>query len=601
MWPRRPAHPWTLLRLAVPSRSGTANMAMETQYQVTLWFVLVILALFLALSGYQPFQPVARDETEYILLARSLVHSAQYGLNFTPGETAVTRYPFGYPLMLAAPLALFSDNFDAMRALSLLATLLNGAVLFWGWRWFSRQSAWWGLAITGLYLLSPGIIGQTRVMMSDPLFTTWCLLTILLTERAVRGQPSYRWSFCVSLTSMFAVFTRTIGVVLVLTMFAYLLYKHGRGYAKYLALMLVQMAFLTGVVIALTPVQVSNVVPIQYVSEFFSWYVFRTSGPADHPLELAAVNIPTSNATTGNDGSTKTPAIEGLLWIAHKVHLNIPEDYFLVEFAKAGELHVERHIRAAVLPASGGKREQAFGARLGIPALPILIGLFVSVLIVLGYMRWYAEEGITAFSLFGAVYLLSLFAWLWDVPRFLFPILPQLHFCLLLGLAAVRDKVIPAPSRSRVAHRIKTFALPVVVSLLLLVSAVQASRADDTRAHVGDLAARTRWLRANTSESAIIMSEQAELDFLYSGRKTVNYANIYDSSAQLRTFLVDHNVDYILVAPNARWQENYRPAYRTTTEQLLPWIDELVAQNELDLLYAPDHDLVRVYQVRVNR
>ncbi len=140
-------------------------------------------------------------------------------------------------------------------------------------------------------------------------------------------------------------------------------------------------------------------------------------------------------------------------------------------------------------------------------------------------------------------------------------------------------------------------ALVALVALLLLGSVYKNLKPEDSRAHIGDLQARSSWLKANTSSSAIVLSEHAELDYLYSNRRMVYPVASYNSAAELEAYLAAHRIDYVLIAPHLRWQTDYRASYSEATARLLERTEELAGEGKVTLVYAPTNSLIRVYQV----
>ncbi|MFQ5420007.1 MAG: hypothetical protein ACE5EY_06555, partial [Anaerolineae bacterium] len=187
-----------------------------SRLQIYLWLGLMLLGLVAAVWDFQSFQlGTWHDDANYVLLAQSILESDKYGQINRPGEPTNARYPFGYPLLLAPLMALFPGNWDVLKGLSLLTTLLNGASLFWGWRWFSRRSHWWGLAVAGFYLLAPLTIEHTRMIMAEPVFTLFSLIAIISAEQAAQKQEGRSWVGMTAVSLIFVAFTRTIGIAMV--------------------------------------------------------------------------------------------------------------------------------------------------------------------------------------------------------------------------------------------------------------------------------------------------------------------------------------------------------------------------------------------------
>ena len=123
------------------------------------------------------------DDAAYITLARSFLHGEGYGLINFPGAPRIANYPFGYPLALSLIAAFSPNELAAYKYVSVVATLINASLLFWGWRLLSRSlSHWWALAVSLLYLFSPVTIDLSGRVMSEPLFLTFYLLAMLIAE-----------------------------------------------------------------------------------------------------------------------------------------------------------------------------------------------------------------------------------------------------------------------------------------------------------------------------------------------------------------------------------------------------------------------------------
>jgi hypothetical protein len=109
---------------------------------------------------------------------------------------------------------------------------------------------------------------------------------------------------------------------------------------------------------------------------------------------------------------------------------------------------------------------------------------------------------------------------------------------------------------------------------------------------------RSVWLKASTPADSIVMSEQPQTDYLYSGRKTVPYPNLPISVDALNAHLARYGVDYILVAPRLKWLPNYDPEYSEKTVQLLTVLGVTPLAPSVSEVYASEYDAVRVFAVR---
>ncbi len=191
--------------------SPTVRAGSPTRAQIGVWLVLLAAAVTVSLLqyGHSVVGVYKLDDSAYIVLAESLVHADRYGLINAPGAPVPTHFPFGYPLVLSPFVVLFPGNLEVLKAVSLVATLLNAGILFWGWRWFRVQrSYWWAIAVVGLYVLSPLTVRFAGMVMSEPVFTTFCLLAILLAEQAANGRLIRGWFIWMGSTLWFAMLKR---------------------------------------------------------------------------------------------------------------------------------------------------------------------------------------------------------------------------------------------------------------------------------------------------------------------------------------------------------------------------------------------------------
>jgi 4-amino-4-deoxy-L-arabinose transferase-like glycosyltransferase len=574
---------WLMARrhLGRNARSVFHAADMPTGLQVLVWALLVALAVALSLHAFQTYQLGTHfDDAHYVILTRSLIRSDQYGMIHEPGQPGVPRYPFGYPLLLAPAALVFPDNLDALKALSLIATVANSFLLFWGWRWFSRRSHWWALAIVGLYVLSPLAIDHTRRVMSEPIFTTVCLAALLLAERAARGQQS-RWGpLWMGIVLIFVMFTRTVGIVVVLSVFAYLLLRKRRAFWREFVAIVAVMTLTSGLVVSLTSVQPKDLLPLKYLGETAAVFVVSPiAAISGNPSDYVSSKFVEEDASQAGKG-----------------RLNVKR--LLTGYARGARQHLEEDFRTAVLPLGGGFREQAFARRLGISSLPILVGLVAFALVVMGFFRWFAQEGLSAFNLFAVVYCAVLFVWVWKGPRLLYPVQPPLQFAFLLGLEATLIGVTGFRKSKGSLRTLRNGVLALVVIVLMLVSAHKSLTIEDSRLFAGDIEARSRWIKANTSPSAVIMTEAPPVEYVYSGRKAVSYPTA-GSASELEDSIMNRQVDYILVAPDIDWMDDYYVAsYSERMTRILPLLQELAAENRIKLVFSSEQELIEVFETQ---
>jgi hypothetical protein len=383
------------------------------------------------------------------------------------------------------------------------------------------------------------------------MFTALCLAVVAFVAPARHMPLSNSMSLLVGSLLFLAVFTRTLGVVLLLALVLVIGYNRRRGALREFGLISMAFLTLTAVVIAFTPVRLTDLLPYEYI----------------HQLQNPA------------------------LWLEGKT-----ESSTATRVITAIREYAIEHTRQLLLPVGGGAGEQALLSRFGLSWLPIFVGIVLMSLVGIGFAKWKAAEGISIPWLFSILYLLVVLAWPWRGPRFLYPIGPYVVFGFLLGIAAVMDTLMRTRGRGSL---VRTWSVVIASVLLIAVGALKTLALDDSRIHTGDLKQRTAWVAEIAEPGSIIMSEQPQIDYIYGRTKTVPYM-LFASSSQLADFWDARGVTHVLIAPRVSWDHPYVPRYSDSTEQLLPLVYELAATNDAALIYERQSDLIKVFRVRPN-
>lgn len=563
--------------------ANTVGRSGPTRSQAILWTVVLIVMVGLSLHNYDSFQiGTYGDDSDYIILSWSLISSHTYGMINVPGVPQAGRYPFGYPLLLTPMTLLFPGNLTALKVPSLIFTIVNASILFWGWRWLGgRRSYWWALALVALYAVDPMTVRFTRMTMSEPTFTTFCWLSLLLAGLGARGQGGRWWIPALSVTLLGALFTRTVGIIPVVVVLGYLLTTRGRRFLREGLAIIAVIGVLLGLVVSITPVQPKNLLPVEYLQDQSGSFL---------PTSIKRV-LAESVASERASNSVQAPPIS-------TTPLPLHEDSWLLRMLRYGvRQHLGKDLPGIVLAVGGGVKEQALASLIGVPLLPLLIGLLISGLVLLGMFRWPFDGDITVFILFAPIYFGALFLWIWDDPRFLYPIEPQLFLGFLGGIDLL---VLAAGWLIRQQQRARAYGWAIIVGATLIVLTTSMTKSwtiDKTQLHVGDLALRTNWLKEHTDPTAIFMSEVPATDFIYSQRKTVDYPEHPVSAEQLEHYLDENRIRYILVAPTVTWQSRYQPVYSQSTRRLLPLVKNLEQEGRIKLVYRFPPDLIEVFAV----
>jgi 4-amino-4-deoxy-L-arabinose transferase-like glycosyltransferase len=548
-------------------------MVKPSKIQVIIWILLLIISVVFFSLNYCTYQlGTYLDDANYTILSRSLIFSDRYGLINNPGEPLQAKFPVGFPLLLSPFVLLFSDNLEGLKILSLLATLLTAILFFWGWRWLSKSSYWWSLGIIALFLLSPVTVDFSRQVMSDAIFATFCTASLVLVGYVTDKKPGLWWIISLGIVLAFTVLIRTIGVIVPIFIFTFLLIKNGFGVWKDLVKVLAVMLLMIYLVVIATPYQMTDLVPESYLREqnaTLRWISgSTTSGP--QPTE----EVVTTNASPSFIENTS----EYLRW--------------------SFEVKVLNSVRRAVFPIGGGLREQELANRLRVPFLPAALKYAFFVILLLGYFRWFRREGFTAFSSFGIFYYLVIFFWSWEDIRFLYPIYPQILFAFILGLGYILSWIFIPVSKTLQRPRIVEISFVGLLVVLALFSAYKSIRLEDSRVHAGDITDRTAWVKEETPVPAIIMTEAPQVDYLYGLRKTVSYPEeILEEN--LSDYLVDNKIEYVLLAPRIFWQDQYIPTYSEQTDRIMGIMQDWTQDGKASLVYTSGPSLITVYKINI--
>ena len=175
---------------------------------------LVILHVLLCAALFEPKIHTGGDSVTYVLLAESLFTPGDgYALSIGPGPPqAHTKYPPGYPAMLAPLVAAFGRNFVVLKLLSLVFTA--GAVLvFCRYALRGREPLpWFVLALA--FAVSPGVIDYSRWMLSEAPFLFFTLLALRQLDEDRTGEAMGRPFWLGLAAAVTGFYVRSIGALL---------------------------------------------------------------------------------------------------------------------------------------------------------------------------------------------------------------------------------------------------------------------------------------------------------------------------------------------------------------------------------------------------
>ncbi len=553
--------------------STPSSLTRPTRIQIALWVVLVASMLSVIASDWRAPAVLGVDGSHYAVLAESLIQSPVYGLiSRAPGPGGATLlsspFPWGYPLVLAPLTFWLPGRFDVLSLPSLLATLANAAMIFWGWRLLTRGSYWWGLAVCGLYCLSPLTIEHASRVFSEAVFTSFLLAGTLSIEYAVRRLPGRLplwWQPLASALLVMMVFTRTAGWALLAGLAVYVAIRRRRAGLRQMALLAVWMAGWTMLVVWLTPVGARDLIPNRYALQWQG--IVEGSNRSINDADL--------------------PYTQVLLRLAGR--------------------RLYRDIPSAIAPGLASEYTHLLLAPWGLGGWLRALGWAISLILVLGFARWLRREGASAFLLAAAPYLLLLMGWRALGPRLFYPVQPQLFYALLLGVETV---VLGLGAAFGVLRRPRARSGIIAAAVVVLLGGYTAisALAPQNASYVQALESRRHWFLTNTPPTAIVMSLQPEVNYLYSQRRGLPYPRALAAFTPDRfaAYLSDADVDYLLVErQTGGWTTSEGDAepqrtFKTddTLDHLVALAQALQADGRLALSYEAADGFSVIYQVK---
>ena len=128
------------------------------------------------------------DNAQFINLGRSLADG--YGLSETiEGEPIPhTKYPFGFPLLLAITHIIFPGNLIALKSLVVLLYAVSIPLIYLLIRRFASPPM--ALGVSALCLVSPLLLDYSHQVMSEIPFLLFSLIALLLLHRAHNGSST---------------------------------------------------------------------------------------------------------------------------------------------------------------------------------------------------------------------------------------------------------------------------------------------------------------------------------------------------------------------------------------------------------------------------
>lgn len=184
------------------------------KYETAPWFLpaLGLCGLFMGILLFDANLSLSGDNAQFINLGRSI--AAGHGLSETLGDEPVphTKYPFGFPLLLAIVDILIPGSLIALKYFVVLLYAISIPLTYLLIRQFAELPV--ALGVSLLCLLSPPLLEYSHQVMSEIPFLSASLLSLLLLHRAHKSN-TYPALAAAIVAIIAAYYIRSSGIILI--------------------------------------------------------------------------------------------------------------------------------------------------------------------------------------------------------------------------------------------------------------------------------------------------------------------------------------------------------------------------------------------------
>ncbi len=189
-----------------------------------IYIILGIHLLFVSLS-FDPKLCTGGDNAAYIILGRAILQGSYTNISH-PDEPPHTKYPPGYPLLLAAVMRITGHN--NIFSLKILSVLLSLGALYlfclWAIRIYGTDQKIIGYGAAFLYAINPLILTFSHSCYSEIPFMFFLILTMFLFLR-YEQRPNVSGLILATFAGVFCYYIRSAGITVIVAIPVYLLYK----------------------------------------------------------------------------------------------------------------------------------------------------------------------------------------------------------------------------------------------------------------------------------------------------------------------------------------------------------------------------------------
>ncbi len=492
-------------------------LTLQKQIRQNDYYILIgilVLSLILNILLFDSALTTLGDNARYIILGRALARGEGFVNIQSPNNSPEAKFPFVYPLMLAAIELISPNNYLLMKILSLISFLAFLFLLHLFLRQLIEKEM--SLLVILFTSMSLPLLEYSHYIMSEIPFLFFSILTLYSFQRSEKvgkdGKEENKeikknWWFWISIIAgILSYYTRSFGMMLLGGMFLHILWQ--RNWRKLI---------------------------IFSVATFLCWLPWQIR---THILGSSYLKV----VVMQNPYDMNSPILTFSTFIERLNH-NIG-------------LYLWKLFPSLVIPTYASIIKNAnIGFLIFIP-----INLFL-----LGGVIYRIKKGISILEFYfvSALFVVMLWPQVWSSMRFIIPIIPFIfYYCLmgLLGLFYLLPNQLKAPAK----------ALYIIIGGLILLSNIIALPQEMQKPRGlswvwQDYFAVASWLKENTSENAVIMARKPNLSYLYSNRKTFRYPLTNDIKMMTDT-IIKRKVTHIIV------DSAYFPYHGHTQRYIIPFI-----------------------------
>jgi hypothetical protein len=453
------------------------------------WVIVVCLCAVAAAVGAACFDKLPSpigDNAEFAILARAV--ASGHGLRYInhPDLLPATKYPPGFPLMLAMWIPLFGGSMLAMKVVVLVCYVLLVPVTFLLARKFLGTGlgvvASLMIATSGAVTFAPiGVLPYSHEVLSDVPFALFSLVGVLMLMDARAGTRTILAGLAVV---MWAYLVRSAGASLVLAAALFLLVKSRRREA--VALLVAFAAF----------------------TVLWTMRNHALGGEGSRYIGVLLAKNP-YNPDLGTVGPVD---------VLRRAWINL-------------DSYLEGYLPENILPLLTGHA--------GPRALRAAASIAVIAVMVLGGYGLRKKAGLinVYLAFYGAVYL----AWpeVWRSGRFMVPVAPIAAVYFLAGVRRIANYFTLGQVGAVV------FAAVIAATNLYPLSQY-ASRPRGYSPGWANYFTAASWAAKNTDRDAVFLCRSTYLFYIFSGRRTIQYPFTRDEQV-MRDYLVKNHPDYVVI------------------------------------------------------